>query len=653
MEEKNANKRREWIKNVAIIFLAAMLLLTFFSNTIMNYSLPEVSAQYPTTGNLSEQIRGTLAVQAAQNYEMKLDETRVVASVHFKNGDTVKKGDVLITLEDKDSTELKTAIDALQTAKDDLDTLKFDYKKMLISGGFDYSQSELEISNLEDDIQEAKNNIPQIKNYQDEYEAAKQATIAANATVNKYTKLKDKVSAQLTALSSDSYAAMDKEYYDKLSAMQKKIKEAEQSKTDAEAKVAAIEKEAGSSTSDDTIAAKQLAVKKASQALDKCNLEYYAAIAEGKATIDLLMAIQSASTDYDAAVQEYNNAVAQNTSDSNLRDRLKIAQHNQEFYTSSYNSQKNQLDTLKLQYSRDFNELLNQYSDKLDAANAALDKAKADEETAKNKAATTVEAAEADIKKNERDLETKKAALRKQQADDLKTQGSSAIDIEAKQNAIVKKEQDISQKEQDVDKLRAKAINVDVPAQVGGTIQTISCTAGETIDPNTTFATIQMTEKGYVASLSVTADQAKKVNVGDEADVENFWNGTAKVVLTAIKPDTNSPQNKLLEFTVSGDVTQGTSVQIVMGAAGRHYDIIVPSNAIREDSNGKFVLAVVAKNTPLGNRYIAKRIGVTVLAANDKTTAVSGEIMQSDFIITTATKPVEAGTQVRLVENTD
>ena len=38
--------RKDKIKNITIIFLLVMLILTFFSNTIMNYSLPEVSATY-------------------------------------------------------------------------------------------------------------------------------------------------------------------------------------------------------------------------------------------------------------------------------------------------------------------------------------------------------------------------------------------------------------------------------------------------------------------------------------------------------------------------------------------------------------------------------------------------------------------------------
>ena len=34
--EQNSNKRKDWIKNAAIIFLVVLLILTFFSNTILN-----------------------------------------------------------------------------------------------------------------------------------------------------------------------------------------------------------------------------------------------------------------------------------------------------------------------------------------------------------------------------------------------------------------------------------------------------------------------------------------------------------------------------------------------------------------------------------------------------------------------------------------
>ena len=36
-------KKREWVKNAAIVFLSIMLVLTFFSNTFLLRSLPEVT----------------------------------------------------------------------------------------------------------------------------------------------------------------------------------------------------------------------------------------------------------------------------------------------------------------------------------------------------------------------------------------------------------------------------------------------------------------------------------------------------------------------------------------------------------------------------------------------------------------------------------
>ena len=47
VKHKKKHGRRDWVKNAIIIFLSVLLVLTFFSNTIMNYSLPEVAAQYP------------------------------------------------------------------------------------------------------------------------------------------------------------------------------------------------------------------------------------------------------------------------------------------------------------------------------------------------------------------------------------------------------------------------------------------------------------------------------------------------------------------------------------------------------------------------------------------------------------------------------
>ena len=77
----------------------------------------------------------------------------------------------------------------------------------------------------------------------------------------------------------------------------------------------------------------------------------------------------------------------------------------------------------------------------------------------------------------------------------------------------------------------------------------------------------------------------------------------------------------------------------------------VPNSAIREDNDGKFILTVESKSSPLGNRYIATRVGVEVLASDDNNSAISAPLYGWEYVITTSTKPVEAGKQVRLADN--
>jgi len=127
MNEKKERNKKDWIKNIAIIFLLIMLLLTLFSNTIKNYSLPVVTLINPSQTTIKEQARGTGQIEAGEKYLVKATETRKVASVAVKKGDHVEKGDVIYYLEEK-------ASDELTKAKGELATLEADYLKALFDG---------------------------------------------------------------------------------------------------------------------------------------------------------------------------------------------------------------------------------------------------------------------------------------------------------------------------------------------------------------------------------------------------------------------------------------------------------------------------------------------------------------------------------------
>ena len=107
--KKLEGNRKDWIKNILIVFLIILLLLTFFSNTIMNYSLAEVSSSYITSGSISTAIRGTGTIQSVDPYNVTISEGRKVESVNVRKGDTVSKGDVLFVLEEGESTEVADA----------------------------------------------------------------------------------------------------------------------------------------------------------------------------------------------------------------------------------------------------------------------------------------------------------------------------------------------------------------------------------------------------------------------------------------------------------------------------------------------------------------------------------------------------------------
>ena len=147
MEETKVSKR-EWVKTAAIIFLAILLVLTFFSNTIMNATLPEVAAQQVQGGTINAKIRGSGTVGANETYDVTISQTRKISSVLVKVGQTVNAGDTLFLLEEADSDEVKTA-------QDELDQLELSYEKSLIDAGNNAATKNHEIQKARDAYNEA------------------------------------------------------------------------------------------------------------------------------------------------------------------------------------------------------------------------------------------------------------------------------------------------------------------------------------------------------------------------------------------------------------------------------------------------------------------------------------------------------------------
>ncbi|MGN0552863.1 MAG: HlyD family efflux transporter periplasmic adaptor subunit [Oscillospiraceae bacterium] len=630
------NKRREWVKTAAIIFLTIMLLLTFFSNTIMNYSLPEVSAKYVQSGSLSEQIRGTVTVESAQQYEVKFSgSSRVINSVEVKQGDTVEKGQVLLKFEEGESPDL-------EAAEIELEQKQNEYRKSLMDIGTDYSSAELDIKELEEDIERMKTDLGGSNDYRKKADELKKLNEEVDTLTKQGKEIESQlthIDEQLTALSSDDYESLDTEYSSKLSPLYASVVKYKAKKEEYDKQVEQITKEFDKEITNEDIYNKQNEISKLESQLSALQERYLTAFFDVNADIiSINQSISETQADLNQAQAELSALYSEQVTSNLTRQKLDVATSNQKTFTNSFTKAENELNLQKIEVSK-----------KLNASKKTL-KAQAEKNTSElDEAKSKQEQSDADLKlieqieDSERSLERKKLELKQTQEKDLVEAGKNSVDIEAMQN-------EIKRLEEKVNEIKSDAAGGEITAQVAGIISSIKVVAGETVESGSEIASIEMVEKGYTASFSVTIDQAKKVKIGDLADIQYFWGGDAQAKLAQIKSDPSSSQNKLLVFDITGDVTPGQSLQLVLGGKGQPYECIIPNNAIKEDSNGKFVLTVVAKSSPLGNRYIAKRADITVLASDGVNTAVTG-VLQSDYIISTSTKPINAGDQVRLVDN--
>lgn len=657
-------KKREWVKTVAIIFLAVMLVLTFFSNTIMNHSLPEVATANVTSGTINAKIRGQGTVSANETYDVTIKQTRKVASIKVKTGQEVAAGDVLFTLEAEESDELKQA----QT---DLETMELNYEKSLISASTAAARENREVQKLQETYNDL---LAQYHQYSTmDAKKVELEKTKAEASLKELQKDLEKAQKELSSLQTDkeyTQAQADVTKYEaeveQLEATVKELEEKYKALENAQSVAAQIQLMERQVNEQSAL----VAAKSSEVAELKKNKDYAALftlsddennymviyvtdrpVLERKLIEILGMTSEEAAKEATAMIAAYNAvAVAQNELDGLQAELASLQQQLSDLKTleSDYtNKEQVKAELVKAQSD------LQQADGKLGLAERTVDNFEADikkAETSVEKIQEQVDAQQDVVDKltNANTLASQVKSAKEALEDKIFEQSlsdGSALDLEAAKKAI-------DEKKADIEKLTQNADETEVKAKVAGTVANIAITAGSNANAETPLITLNLTDRGYTVKISVTADQAKKVRVGDSAELVNYWYGGD--IQATLENITNDPQNpgkgRLLVFRLTGDVEPDTNLTLSIGQKSANYDCIVPNSAVRTDSNGTFVLAITVKSSPLGNRYTATRVDVQELAKDDTNTAVSG-LSSGDFVITTSTKPIEAGTQVRLVDN--
>ena len=571
-------KRREWVKNAAIILLAGLLVLTFFSNTIMNRNLPEVATEYVSSGSINAKVRGTGTVTANGNTLVKADKTWEIRAVMVKTGQSVEAGDVLFVLGSGESSEL-------EEAQEQLYQLQLAYQRTALGGSYnDYTADELRVAAAWDAYVQAESALdamdPMGNTNSDGYrylqKELEKATAERDAAKEAYDAALAEAQAQLSAAESERLTAEQavllaegwnaNEPDPTKQAMQQKYLNDPQLRID-ELRAASTPTPAPEGASEDDPAP---SADDTAQKLEKWEtlLEKKKAVEEAQSALNAVSTAQ-----LDAAQATVND----------IQEEM-----------STYNTTP-------------------EYQDAVAAKDAAY--------------------------LNYLELKTSLDARRNA---DARSNASLGLDLQEQRRQIE------AQKKK-IEELSGGEEN-QITAKVPGTIASIEVTAGDTVIKDSVLCTIEVPDMGYSMSFSVTNDQAARLRVGDSATVSNYyWGSEITATLSSIRIDPKNPQtNKLLTFDVSGDVNAGAELTVSVGQRSANYDWVVPKSALHNDSNGDFVYKVESKNSPLGNRYVARRVNVEILAMDDNSVAVSGELGWGDYVITTSSAPLKNGDLVRL-----
>ena len=609
-------KNRGWVKNVAIIFLAVMLVLTFFSNTIMNASLPEAAVQYVQSGSITTQIRGTGTITAKEVYEVKTTTSSKVQSVLVTKDQEVKVGDVLLILAAGEGTET----DELKTQ---LETAKYSYQQKLINmsgGGSEVTRAQeklqeaiaardaIAVNITAEDIELAKVRYEAAKEYYQQltYELEDAGGYVEGGKGDTLKELSDAVNAAQLEYDSNCIRYKNEKYY---------IEDILASEA---ARQLYKDKQACAEAIADVFAASTGSLN-----------DYFETYADSTAAERNALGLKNYTFDPNASyVKDLpSQALADIAKGYNaIREARDALTKAQDAYNKAVESMQPQNEALNKQVTEAKREM-----DALEAEYKELSDKKTAYDTAKDNVVSCENALQTLLKTSKLDnLELSKMA-------------NEIAELEAKLEKLSGGEKDAE----------GNVTGGQIVSEVNGVVKEINVTAGNNTDPATAVMTIEVPDRGYTVSMNVTNEQAQKVTIGDTAEISTGYWGSSGLSgkLVGIRNNTSAGQSggKQLVFDVTGsDITSGTQVSVSIGQRSQNYDTIVPNSALRSDSNGSFVLVIVAKSSPLGNRFVATRVDVTELAKDDVNTAVSGGLSAYDMVLTTATKPVEDGMLVRL-----
>ncbi|HAU51096.1 MAG TPA: hypothetical protein DCW43_04945 [Clostridiales bacterium] len=554
-DENKKKKSRKWIVKALIAFLVIMGILTFFSNTIMNMTLTQVSTQQVYGATLSSISRASGTLHANSEVKVKAPGEVTIAEVPVYLYQEVEEGAVLATFEtSEEHADLDEARKSLQELEKEME---YDARKPAENS--DYYDMEMAVYDAEKAVKQAEKNLAAAKN--------KDAVVSQTRT--------------------------------DIKAIQDQLTQIEKDKTVLESKKQELESRRD--TAYEKIESAKETLTSAQDALASCITD-------------------PSDPNFDQAALDQAN--------KDVEDAQKEVQKEQ----ASYNSISDELSSVCSQLV-DKEQAYTKKSTELEEKQADL---------AEFEQITTVEEAERALKDAKHTLQVARKTL-----SDAKTNAGISSDREKDT-----KEEKLKQKE-DLEK-KIKELEdyykiTEIRAPISGTLISINATRGGQCMKGDEMFIIADMNSGMYVDCQVEKKDADTMMVG--AEVRTDYCDSAFV--DSVRPDPSDPVNsRIVRVSVEGSYLVPGAMQIscTISTSNRYYDCVVPKGAVQTDSEGTFIYILLTKNSPLGERYIARKLPVKILAEDSTSYAIEGAGVNMAYCIVRTEKPIKNGEQVRLAQ---
>jgi len=587
-------KSRRWVVRAMISFVAILALLTFFSNTIMNMTIPKVVGAYAVRGNLSSTNSSTGMIEANEKTDIISIGGRTVDKVEVSYLDYVDAGDVLYTLKE---VEDESSLEELQDQLTEL-TRARDYAARTPSTPTDYVTLQEAINTAEDTLETARDTLAAAQDKDETIEAA-------NDIISENSILAITLGAEVQS-ASDTVEGLNSE----ISRLESEITTREQEID--------ILVDLGIPTPTPTpvpgVASASPVQKRADGDTDTTETSDETEPTETEPTTTSADPTENPSTERIGDLQE------------EIADR------------------EEQIEELEEQLA-DAQERLNSASASLAEVNAAISEAEAALEAAN--ALPSVSSAQSAVNLAQASVTSARTTYNNTQIND-------AIEADKAADEQSDRIEDIAELEEKIEKLEEKMSITEVTAPISGYVYDITIQDGDAMEDDKTVVMYIVPDTAtYSVTFKFDTNVAQTMSIGQSLTTDKYW--VDDCVITNIKPDAENPRDKReVKCAIQSmwGAWPGESLTATADKSNADFEHVIASSAIIEDNGGTFVYVIQESTSPLGDKYVVKRVNVTIEGTDGALTAISGEGLEGNMIVVRSEEPLQDGDRVRLEDYT-